>query len=238
MEMFARVAAHELMEPLIAAETRARLVAEQLDDRVDEHTHSDLSELLRAISRMRLLVETLLHEARSSGEPLKRRPVNLERLVAESIALLQSEIDARDARMLANDLPVVRGDGVLLSVLINNLLVNALRYGPRKRGEVRIEARREGPDWRVSVTSQGPTMPTEDRARIFEPYCRGTHERRRVAGAGLGLTICRSIVDHHDGVIGVEPLPGGGNCFYFTLPATGRRTKGAARTPRTDEPPD
>jgi len=80
-------------------------------------------------------------------------------------------------------------------------------------------------------------MPREDRARIFEPYRRGTRERRRVAGAGLGLTICRSIVDRHDGVIGVEPLPGGGNCFSFTLPATGRRTRGAARTPRIDEPP-
>jgi signal transduction histidine kinase len=64
----------------------------------------------------------------------------------------------------------------------------------------------------------GPTIPLEDRARVFEPYRRGAHERR-IAGAGLGLTICRSIVERHGGVIGVTPLRAGGNRFYFTLPA-------------------
>ena len=167
---------------------------------------------------MRLLVETLLLNARSHGRPLERRPVRLESLVQDSMALLEREIRARDARVLAADLPVVQGDAVMLAAVVNNLLINALRYGPRRGGEVRIEARRHPAQWEISVTSQGPTLSSHDRARIFEPYRRGTHERR-VAGAGLGLTICRSFVERHGGTIGVEPADAVGNRFHFTIPA-------------------
>ena len=122
---------------------------------------------------------------------------------------------------------MVQGDAILLGAVVNNLLINALRYGPRKDCEVRIDARRERAHWQISVTSQGPTISMQDRARIFEPYHRGTHERR-VAGAGLGLTICRSFVERHDGVIGVAPVDAGGNRFYFTIPATKRRAARAS----------
>ena len=143
--------------------------------------------------------------------------MSLEGLLRDGIELLEREIRARDARILAGDLPVVEGDAVMLAAVVNNLLINALRYGPRKDGAVRIDARRERAYWQISVTSQGPTLTMQDRARIFEPYRRGTHERR-VAGAGLGLAISRSFVERHHGVIGVAPAAGG-NRFYFTIPA-------------------
>jgi signal transduction histidine kinase len=218
MELFAGAAAHELMQPLITAETLARSIEQRLEDRADDATRGDLERLVRAVSRMRLLVETLLLDARSHGRPVERRPVSLERLVRDSIELLEGEIRARDARILAADLPVVQGDAVMLAAVVNNLLMNALRYGPRKNGEVRIGARRERAQWQISVTSQGPTLSMQDRARIFEPYRRGTHERR-VAGAGLGLTICRWFVERHGGAIGVAPAGAGGNRFHFTIPA-------------------
>ena len=218
IELFTAAAAHELMEPLIVAETLARSIEDQLDGRADDATHGDLERLTRAVSRMRLLVETLLLNARSHGRPLERRPVNLETLVQDSMALLEREIRARDARILATDLPVVQGDAVMLAAILNNLLINALRYGPRRDGEVRIEARRDPAHWELSVISHGPTLSVHDRSRIFEPYRRGTHERR-VAGAGLGLTICRSFVERHGGAIGVVPAAGGGNRFHFTIPA-------------------
>ena len=218
VELFTAAAAHELMEPLIVAETLARSIEEQLEDRADDPTRGDLERLLRAVSRMRLLVETLLLNARSHGRPLERRPVSLESVVQDSMALLEREIRARDARVLAADLPVVQGDAVMLAAVVNNLLVNALRYGPRRAGEVRIEARRDSAHWEISVLSHGPTLSMPDRSRIFEPYRRGTHERR-VAGAGLGLTICRSFVERHGGAIGVSPAAAGGNRFHFTIPA-------------------
>ena len=227
VEFFAAAAAHELMEPLITAEALARSVEEQLQDHADDATRGDLERLVRAVSRMRLLVEALLVNAHSHGRPLELRPVSLECLVGDSIAVLEREIRARDARVLVADLPVVPADAVILAAVVNNLLINELRYGPRKDGEVRIEARREPAHWQISVTSQGPTLSRHDRARIFEPYRRGTHERR-VAGAGLGLTICRSFVERHGGAIGVAPAAGG-NRFHFTIPAT---TLPTAQTPR------
>ena len=219
--MFASVAAHELMEPLIAAETYGRMIAERLQVGTDAETRGDLDSLLRAIVRMRLLVETLLLEARSHGQPLQRAPVSLQRLLGDSIELLASEMRARSARIVTTDLPVVHGDAVMLGRVVTNLLMNALRYGPRGDGEVRIEARRDRTHWQVSVTSRGPTIPKEDRDRIFEPYRRGSHERR-VAGAGLGLTICRTFIERHNGEIGVAPARAGGNRFYFTIPALER----------------
>jgi signal transduction histidine kinase len=230
--MFASVAAHELMEPLVMAETHGRMIAEQLEVRTAVETRSDLDSLLRAITRMRLLVETLLLEARSHGQPLQRAPVSVQRLVEASIELLDSEIHARGARIAAADLPVIHGDGTMLGRVVTNLLMNALRYGPRGESEVRIEARRERTHWRISVTSRGATIPKEDRERIFEPYRRGTHERR-VAGAGLGLTVCRTFIERHDGEIGVIPARGGGNCFYFTIPALERPNPRPSSTPRS-----
>lgn len=216
LELHAKMTAHELMAPLIAADSQARLLEERLHDRVDGSARGELRDLLRMLSRMRLLVETLLLEARLSGGPLERTPVGVRQLVDEAIELLESEIRARDARLVVAQLPVVQGDPVLLGSVINNLIQNALRYGPRSDGEVRIEARHERGYWRISITSQGSTITPNDSARIFEPYSRGTSERR--AGAGLGLTICRSIVERHGGAIDVTPAREGGNRFHFTIP--------------------
>ena len=217
MAVFARMAAHELLSPLVSAETRARMLDEELEGRVDSWTRGELRDLIGVLSRTRLLVETLLREARSEGKPLERTAVSLQALLDRAIALLHRDIEAHQARIVASELPVVQGDEELLGSVINNLLLNALRYGPRTGGEVRIEARRAAAHWRISIASQGPTIPREDRARIFEPYHRGSRERR-VAGAGLGLTICRSIVERHGGMIGVSSDPVEGNRFYFTIP--------------------
>ena len=87
-------------------------------------------------------------------------------------------------------------------------------------GTIRVDAALMDTDWRLSVQSQGPTIPVQDRKRVFEPYNRGRGERR-ARGAGLGLTICRQIVERHGGQIGVTATSQGENRFWFTLPAAG-----------------
>jgi signal transduction histidine kinase len=218
VEAFAAVAAHELVEPLVMTEAYATMVSDRLD--ADQHADSrrDLDALSRGAARLRLLIETLLHDARTSGREIKRDPVDLNHIVEESLALLAPEIAARGADVEVETLPSVVGEEALLSGLFANLLINALKYSPRQSPEIRVRALREAESWRVEVESSGPTIPVEDRERIFEPFHRGTGERR-AHGAGLGLATCRRIVERHGGAIGVRATNGSGNVFHFTLPA-------------------
>jgi signal transduction histidine kinase len=217
LERFAGVAAHELMEPLVMAEAHATMLAEGLGERLDDDARDDLEHLLRGASQMRLIIETLLHDARSSSRPLKRVPVDLDQVAAETVDLLRHEIFVHRATVDVGPLPVVAGDPVLLAGVLRNLLLNGLRYGPRRDGTVVICARRAPHAWRILVMSEGITLPAKERRRIFDPFRRGAHERR-YPGTGLGLAICRSIVDRHGGEIGVVPMRPRGNRFYFTIP--------------------
>lgn len=218
LEGFTVVAAHELVVPLVMAESYATLITDRLDPVAHADTRSDLETLARGAARTRRLVETLLTEARTSTRPLLRRPVDLNAVVDECVSLLQPEVAAREARIETADLPVVLGEAPLLASLFTNLLVNALRYSPRQGGAIRVDASREPEHWRIVVLSDGRPIPEEERERVFEPFQRGRGERRE-RGAGLGLTICRRIVERHGGTIGVTAANEHGNAFYFTLPA-------------------
>ena len=219
VEAFAAVAAHELVEPLIMAEAYASIVADRLSP--DEHADSrrDLDALGRGVARMRLLIESLLHEARSSERTLVRKPVDMSLLVGDCVALLQPEIASRDAQVELTELPHVLGEEALLSGVVSNLLINALKYSPRQGAGIRVGGVREQVACRFFVDSEGPTIPSDQRQRIFDAYQRGEGERR-ATGAGLGLAICRRIVERHGGEIGVVPINGTGNRFFFTLPSS------------------
>lgn len=215
---FVAVAAHELLTPMIMIDAYATMVLERLQE--DHHADSrrDLDALHRGAARTRVLVETLLNDAHSSGRELRRRSIDLNLVVRECLTLLAPEIRSRGTDVRVAELPHVYGEEILISAVFSNLLINALKYGPRERGTILVDVVPEKNRWRFSVQSQGPTIPAGERDRIFEPYHRGSGERR-TQGAGLGLTICRGIVERHGGQIGVTASDGGDNRFYFTLPA-------------------
>jgi signal transduction histidine kinase len=218
LEAFAAVAAHELVEPLVITEAYAAMVSDRLDDDVHAESRRDLAALSRTASRTRLLLEALLHDARASERSLARRPVNLNHVVADCLHVLDAEVEARGARVRVDPLPTVAGDVSLLHGLFTNLLLNALKYSPRQGAEILVQASGGGHVRELAVQSEGPTIPEEDRQRIFAAYERGRGERR-AHGTGLGLAICRRIVERHGGHIAVVPGPSGGNRFVFTLPA-------------------
>jgi signal transduction histidine kinase len=224
VERFAAVAAHELLTPVVMIDACAATVADQLDgDERHLESRHDLEVLRRGCAQSRLLVESLLHHAAATGRPLRIRLVALQELVEDCVALLEPEIRARRVSVEVGELPVVHAEPPLIGAVISNLLVNALKYGPRGATTVRIGAERDGAAWRVHVSSEGEPIAPEDRERIFLPRTRGRGERR-ARGCGLGLTICREIVERHGGEIGVTPAEGGtGNRFAFTLPVEPRR---------------
>jgi signal transduction histidine kinase len=218
VEAFAALAAHELLAPLVLTDAYATTISDRLDEGLHLDSHRDLDALRRAAGRTRLLIETLLHGAGARGRELQREPVNLDGVLRDCLTLLGPEIRSRAADVQVAELPVVEAEEILISAVVTNLLLNALRYGPRDGGAIVVDATREDAAWRLSVQSEGPTIRSEDRVRIFEPYHRGLGERR-ARGAGLGLAICRQIVERHGGEIGVTVAEGGENRFWFTLPA-------------------
>src|SRR5215211_4860953 len=123
VEAFAAVAAHELLAPV---------VTERLEPVLDAVSRSDLDALRGGAARSRLLVETLLEDARSRERDLTRRPVDVAALMRECLALLAPEIHVRRAEVRVGDLPEVRGEASLIGSLFSNLIVNALKYGPRE----------------------------------------------------------------------------------------------------------
>lgn len=220
VEAFAAVAAHELVEPLVMTEAYSSLISERLTGPEHDGSRTDLQTVGRSMARLRVLVESVLHEARSSAHAIERRPVDVNTLVADCIALLAPEVAAREAEITVADLPDVSADETLLGGVFGNFLINALKYSPRRGAKIAVGGAAENGRRRYWVDSEGPAIPADDRDRIFTRFQRG-REERRAKGAGLGLSICHRIVTRHGGEIGVEPTAlgdGEGNRFYFTLP--------------------
>lgn len=217
LEAFAAVAAHELLQPLILAEAYTSLIADRL--RGEEHADSlrDLGALTRGMRRGRALVETLLFDARTAGENLERAPVDLNRVVEDCLELLGPDLTLIDVEVEVMPLPEVNGNEALISGLYKNLLLNAVKYSPRTGSAIVVGADNGDGEARLFVQSDGPTIPEEERERIFEPFVRGQGDRR-ARGSGLGLAVCRSIVERHGGHIAVVAGVPAGNRFSFTLP--------------------
>jgi signal transduction histidine kinase len=216
LERFAAVAAHEVMMPLVMAEACRASILERRRGRIDDESRAELETLSVTAAQTRAAVEALLHAARSRVQPLLREAVDLRAVVTESLDLLTTETEPQAPTVIVRPLPVVQGDRALVSVVIRNLLSNALRYGPPSNGVIRVSASRLRGAWRISVTSGGEPLDAEDRERIFAPFERA-HNKRCTAGTGLGLAICREIVERSGGAIGVDPMRSG-NRFHFTIP--------------------
>ena len=217
-EDFAAMAAHELLQPLVMTEAYATQVAERAGHGLDLNSRHDLDAIVRISARVRLLVDGLLASARESGRPLRREQVDLSNVIEDCVRMLDTEIQTRNARLDIDPMPVVEGDPVLLSGVFSNLLSNALKYGPRTGGDIRVTAERGEAGWTFAVQSLGPAIAEEGRDRIFEAWERGPDERR-ARGAGLGLAIVRHIIERHGGEVGVTTPSGSSNRFFFTLPA-------------------
>jgi len=218
LEDFAAMAAHELLKPLVMNEAYATLLSERMGHALDLDSRRDLDAMIRISSTFRVLVETLLMDARDSHQPLHLQQVDLADVVRDCVSMLEGEIERRDAHLEIDPMPVVKGHPALLSGVFSNLLVNALKYGPRRGGDIHVSAQRSDAGWTIAVQSPGPAIPERGRERIFEAWERGPHERR-TWGAGLGLTIVRHIVERHGGQVGVISPGESSNRFFFTLPA-------------------
>jgi PAS domain S-box-containing protein len=220
MTRFAGMAAHQLAEPLVIAESSAILVLEELGETLDPMLRARLEAIGNGAARARRLMDALLEESRASAQPPELRSVDLADVVEETLATYQPRIEEQRARVQVAPMPSVLADRMLLSVILDNLVSNALKHGPRREGLVSIGAAPVDDGWRISVFSGGPPIATGDVPRILQPHVRLPGERR-MSGSGLGLPICARLVARLGGSLGVEPGRAEGNTFWFVLPAAG-----------------
>ena len=217
MEGFAAIAAHQLSEPLIVAESGAIMIAEDLGDVLDADLRARLDGIGRRAARARQVIDALLMDARSQtgvsvtdGRRRVRRPAGARR---PRPAHARAPGDRRCRRAAHG---ACRAAAAAASIY-ENLLSNALKYGPRDGGLIQLGAERHQHGWRLTVTSEGAPLADHDHVRIFEPFRRVPGERR-APGSGLGLAICARLVERLGGSIGVDAAADG-NTFWFVLPA-------------------
>jgi signal transduction histidine kinase len=150
---------------------------------------------------------------------LEFAPVNLHGALDYALANLRVAIEESGAEIVAEGLPTVQGDGTQLVLLFQNLVGNAIKF--RREGvapRIRIEAKQEGGRWAISVQDNGIGIPPEHYERVFMIFQRLHSRGARYPGTGIGLAICKKIVERHGGRIWVESTPGEGSTFRFTLP--------------------
>jgi signal transduction histidine kinase len=210
LKAYADVVAHDLSQPLAGI---AMLVT-MLEQRPEEPPPAMVLQELRASTdRGRALIDGVLAYARSGELTLER--VSLNDVLADVASDLRGAIDDADAVLVMADLPTVNGDPGQLRRVFLNLIGNALKFRGSASPRVEVGAERRGHEWVVTVRDNGVGIAREDSARVFGMFSR---LERSVEGSGIGLAVCRRVVEAHGGHIWVEPADGEGSAFRFTLP--------------------
>jgi light-regulated signal transduction histidine kinase (bacteriophytochrome) len=227
LEQFAYVASHDLQEPLRKVASFCQLLQQryggQLDDRADQY----IGFAVDGAQRMQDLINDLLAFSRVGRVENPHTEVDCDALLARVRTDLERAIDDSGATVEASGLPTVRGDAGLLRIVFQNLVANAIKFRDEAAPVVRIDAEREDACWRFRVSDNGIGIDPEYAERIFVLFQR-LHPRTQYEGTGIGLAMCRKIVEYHGGRMWLDPeqaAAGGGSTFYFTLPAEEPETR-------------
>jgi signal transduction histidine kinase len=218
LEQFAYVASHDLQEPLRMVASYCQLLQRRYAAKLDGDAHEFIGFAVEGAKRMQSLINDLLLYSRvgTKGKPFTATP--LEQVLADALANLTVSIEEAKAEISHDPLPVVQGDEVQLLQLFQNLIGNALKFRRETPVRIHVGARREGDQWLISVTDNGIGIEPQYAERIFMIFQR-LHTREQYPGTGIGLSVCKKIVERHGGRIWVEPAPTSGSVFKFTAPA-------------------
>jgi signal transduction histidine kinase len=219
LAQFAYLSSHELQEPLRMLGAYLTLLGDRYKGKLDTAADEYIEIAVQSAERLRSLVEDLLGYSQTGGIEPERKPVDLAEVAEELLAWRSEQIREAGAQVQVARLPEVVGDSLLLRLILDNLLSNALRFrAPGQQPMVRIEADQFADLVVVSVIDDGIGVPLDQRDRVFEPF-RRVHPRHRYPGTGLGLTIAATLVRKHGGRVWLEENPGGGTIARFSIAA-------------------
>lgn len=216
LEQFAYVASHDLQEPLRMVASFTQLLAKRYRDKLDQDAKEFISFAVDGATRMQTLINDLLAYSRvgTRGKPFK--PTDGEAVFKMALDNLARSIAQSGAIITHDPLPTICGDEVQLIQLFQNLIANALKFHGQEPPQVHISARRQDAEWVFAVRDNGIGMAPEQQERIFSIFQR-LHHHSEYPGTGIGLAICKKIVERHGGKIWVESEVGRGSTFYFTV---------------------
>ena len=216
LEQFAYVASHDLQEPLRMITGYTNLLSKRYKGKLDDDADEFIGYAVDGANRLRVLINDLLIYSRVGTQGKEFAPTDCELILGQTLVGLQVVIQESAARVTHDSLPTVMADDVQLGQLFQNLIGNALKYRNGNAPAVHIGCQRRDNDWLLSIRDNGIGIDPRFAEKIFVIFQR-LHNREQYPGTGIGLAVCKRIVERHGGKIWVESTPGKGSTFYFTL---------------------
>ncbi|MBA3868958.1 MAG: PAS domain S-box protein [Anaerolineae bacterium] len=218
LEQFAYVASHDLQEPLRMITSYLQLLERRYKDKLDQDASEFISYAVDGATRMKALINDLLAYSRvKTGEQDFAR-FDTKTALNQAITNLQITIAETGAQVTVDSLPPILGNEAQFIQLFQNLLSNAIKFHGDEPPKIAVKAERSGSVWKFSVTDNGIGIEPQYVERIFIIFQR-LHTKDVYPGTGIGLAICKKVVEHHGGRIWAESTPGTGTTFWFTIPA-------------------
>ena len=218
LEQFAYVASHDLQEPLRAVAGPLQLLQRRYEGKLDDRADEFIGHAVDGATRMQTLIDDLLSYSRVGRLEDPKQPISVEHALELALKNLAVVLNETGAQVTHDPLPTVQGIAPQLTLLFQNLIGNAVKFRKKDRPvQVHIGAKPLGDEWRISVADNGIGIAEQYFERIFVIFQR-LHTRREYPGTGLGLALCKRIVEHHGGRIWLESKPDEGTTFFFTLP--------------------
>ena len=218
LEQFAYVASHDLQEPLRMVTSYMQLLRQRYKGELDADAQEFIAFALDGAERMQRLIVDLLTYSRVGTKAKPPVTIEMSQVVERALTNLTVAIEESGAKISHSTLPVICGDGGQLTQLFQNLIANAIKFRSERALKIYIDAKPEGNGWHFCVADNGIGIPKKDFERIFIIFQR-LHTREKYPGTGIGLSICKKIVERHGGRIWIESEEGQGTTFHFFLPS-------------------
>jgi PAS domain S-box-containing protein len=222
LKEFAYVVSHDLREPLQVIKGFLALFEKRYKDKLDEKAIELIRFAVDGAKRMQELIKDLLEYSQVGTRGKEFKPADCSLILNKAISNLKVSIEESGAVVTHDGLPTVIADAIQLSSLFQNLIGNAIKFRGSEAPRIHISAQRKGDEWLFSVGDNGIGIDPEFADKIFDVFQR-LHSTEEYPGTGIGLAICKKIVEHHEGRIWVESEPGEGATFYFTIPKDRQR---------------
>jgi PAS domain S-box-containing protein len=217
LEHFAYIVSHDLRSPLRTITSYSQMLQKRCHNQLDEEGRDYLGNAIEGTKRMRRLLDDLLEYSRVSTESRELSEVDLEKVLQAALGNLAALIRENGAVVSHDAMPNVIGAPTQLMQLLQNLVDNALKYRQQSAPRIHVGAEDLGNEWQFSVKDNGLGIDPKQFDRIFQIFHR-LHAETDRPGAGIGLSVCKRIVERHGGRIWVDSQLGAGSTFYFTLP--------------------